>query len=164
MKRKNIIIFLIIFIVFSLTRFVYAKYINNINVDYKATSGEMICNIDVDKNDSYVVNGIPYVIVTVKNYDENNNITAVNVDYSLTIKNKDGFNGTYILQRINKDDNTKYDDGTKVYAEQVTTNTYSFGNSNKEENQFKVFVKSSLNSYEDLNFDIEVDSVQKNIQ
>lgn len=163
-KNKGIIIFLVILIVMLLERFAYAKYINNISVSYQTTSGEMICNIDIDKNDSYVVNGIPYVIITVKNYDENDNITAVGVDYNLTIKNKDSFNGTYIWQKINAQDNTKYDEGIKNYLDQVTTNTYSFGNSSKEENKFKVFIKSSLTTYEDLNFDVELDSVQKNIK
>ena len=153
-----------IVIILIFANIVYAAYINNISVKYSAISGEMICNIDIDKNDSYVVNGIPYVIITVKNYDTDNNITAVDVDYSLTIKNKDGYNGTYIWQKINDVDITKYDEGTNSYSEQVITNTYSLGNKNKEEKKFKVFIKSSLESYEDLGFNIELNSIQKNMQ
>ena len=96
--KKLVIAFLMIIIILIFANIVYASYVNNISVKYSTISGEMICNIDVDKNDSYVVNGIPYVIVTVKNYDIDNNITSVDVDYNLTIKNKDGYNGTYIWQ------------------------------------------------------------------
>lgn len=135
--KKHVIIFFMIVIILIFANIVYAAYVNNISVKYSAISGEMICNIDIDKNDSYVVNGIPYVIITVKNYDTDNNITAVDVDYSLTIKNKDGYNGTYIWQKINDVDITKYDEGTNSYSEQVITNTYSLGNKNKEEKNLK---------------------------
>lgn len=162
--KKLVIVFLMIIIILIFANIVYASYVNNISVKYSTISGEMICNIDVDKNDSYVVNGIPYVIVTVKNYDIDNNITSVDVDYSLTIKNKDGYNGTYIWQKINDVDDTKYDEGTNSYSEQVITNTYSLGNKNKEEKKFKIFIKSSLESYENLGFNIELNSIQKNMQ
>ena len=162
--KKLVIVFLMIIIILIFANIVYASYVNNISVKYSTISGEMICNIDVDKNDSYVVNGIPYVIVTVKNYDIDNNITSVDVDYSLTIKNKDGYNGTYIWQKINDVDDKKYDEGTNSYSEQVITNTYSLGNKNKEEKKFKIFIKSSLESYENLGFNIELNSIQKNMQ
>ena len=162
--KKYVIAFVMIIIVLIFANIVYASYVNNISVKYSTISGEMICNIDVDKNDSYVVNGIPYVIVTVKNYDIDNNITSVDVDYSLTIKNKDGYNGTYIWQKINDVDDKKYDEGTNSYSEQVITNTYSLGNKNKEEKKFKIFIKSSLESYENLGFNIELNSIQKNMQ
>ena len=162
--KKLVIVLLMIIIILIFANIVYASYVNNISVKYSTISGEMICNIDVDKNDSYVVNGIPYVIVTVKNYDIDNNITSVDVDYSLTIKNKDGYNGTYIWQKINDIDDTKYDEGTNSYSEQVVTNTYSLGNKNKEEKKFKIFIKSSLESYENLGFNIELNSIQKNMQ
>ena len=162
--KKYVIAFVMIIIVLIFANIVYASYVNNISVKYSTISGEMICNIDVDKNDSYVVNGIPYVIVTVKNYDIDNNITSVDIDYNLTIKNKDGYNGTYIWQKINDVDNTKYDEGTNSYSEQVITKTYSLGNKNKEEEKFKIFIKSSLESYEDLGFNIELNSIQKNMQ
>lgn len=162
--KKLVIVLLMIIIILIFANIVYASYVNNISVKYSTISGEMICNIDVDKNDSYVVNGIPYVIVTVKNYDIDNNITSVDVDYSLTIKNKDGYNGTYIWQKINDVDDTKYDEGTNSYSEQVITNTYSLGNKNKEEKKFKIFIKSSLESYENLGFNIELNSIQKNMQ
>ena len=163
-KKKYIIIFLFIILLSIFATVAYAAYVNSIFVQYSAVSGEMICNINVEKNESYIINGIPYIIVTVKNYDENDNITSVDVEFSLTIKNKDGEHGTFIWQKINEDDNSKYDEGTSTYLGQTTTNIYSFGNVKKEEKKFKVFIKSEQSSQEELNFDVELNSTQKDMQ
>lgn len=163
-KKKYIIIFLFTILLSIFATVVYAAYVNSIFVQYTAVSGEMICNVNVEKNESYIINGIPYIIVTVKNYDENDNITSVDVEFSLTIKNKDGEHGTFIWQKINEDDNSKYDEGTSTYLGQTTTNIYSFGNEKKEEKKFKVFIKSEQSSQEELNFDVELNSTQKDMQ
>ena len=163
-KKKYIIIFLFTILLSIFATVAYAAYVNSIFVQYSAVSGEMICNINVEKNESYIINGIPYIIVTVKNYDENDNITSVDVEFSLTIKNKDGEHGTFIWQKINEDDNSKYDEGTSTYLGQTTTNIYSFGNEKKEEKKFKVFIKSEQSSQEELDFDVELNSAQKDMQ
>ena len=162
-RTKYISIILILIIGFTFFNMVYASYVNKIFVNYETVSGEMICNIDVDKNDSYKINGIPYVIVTVKNYDKDDNITAVELNYSLTIKNKDDSKGTYIWQKISKQDEGKFEDGINEYGTQESTATYYFGNEKKEEDKFKIFIKTSSQSYEDVNFNIELNSAQKNI-
>lgn len=163
-KKKYIIIFLFTILLSIFATVAYAAYVNSIFVQYSAVSGEMICNVNVEKNESYIINGIPYIIVTVKNYDENDNITSVDVEFSLTIKNKDGEHGTFIWQKINEDDNSKYDEGTSTYLGQTTTNIYSFRNEKKEEKKFKVFIKSEQSSQEELNFDVELNSTQKDMQ
>lgn len=163
-KKKYIIIFLFTILLSIFATVAYAAYVNSIFVQYSAVSGKMICNVNVEKNESYIINGIPYIIVTVKNYDENDNITSVDVEFSLTIKNKDGEHGTFIWQKINEDDNSKYDEGTSTYLGQTTTNIYSFGNEKKEEKKFKVFIKSEQSSQEELNFDVELNSTQKDMQ
>lgn len=163
-KKKYIIIFLFTILLSIFATVAYAAYVNSIFVQYSAVSGEMICNANVEKDESYIINGIPYIIVTVRNYDENDNITSVDVEFSLTIKNKDGEHGTFIWQKINEDDNSKYDEGTSTYLGQTTTNIYSFGNEKKEEKKFKVFIKSEQSSQEELNFDVELNSTQKDMQ
>ena len=163
-KKKYIIIFLFTILLSIFATVAYAAYVNSIFVQYSAVSGKMICNINVEKNESYIINGIPYIIVTVKNYDENDNITSVDVEFSLTIKNKDGEHGTFIWQKINEDDNSKYDEGISTYLGQTTTNIYSFGNEKKEEKKFKIFIKSEQSSQEELNFDVELNSTQKDMQ
>ena len=163
-KKKYIIIFLFTILLSIFATVAYAAYVNSIFVQYSAVSGKMICNVNVEKNESYIINGIPYIIVTVKNYDENDNITSVDVEFSLTIKNKDGEHGTFIWQKINEDDNSKYDEGTSTYLGQTTTNIYSFGNEKKEEKKFKIFIKSEQSSQEELDFDVELNSTQKDMQ
>ena len=163
-KKKYIIIFLFTILLSIFATVAYAAYVNSIFVQYSAVSGKMICNINVEKNESYIINGIPYIIVTVKNYDENDNITSVDVEFSLTIKNKDGEHGTFIWQKINEDDNSKYDEGISTYLGQTTTNIYSFGNEKKEEKKFKISIKSEQSSQEELNFDVELNSTQKDMQ
>lgn len=163
-KKKYIIIFLFTILLSIFATVAYAAYVNSIFVQYSAVSGEMICNANVEKDESYIINGIPYIIVTVKNYDENDNITSVDVEFSLTIKNKDGEHGTFIWQKINEDDNSKYDEGTSTYLGQTTTNIYSFGNEKKEEKKFKIFIKSEQSSQEELDFDVELNSTQKDMQ
>ena len=163
-KKKYIIIFLFTILLSIFATVAYAAYVNSIFVQYSATSGEMICNANVEKDESYIINGIPYIIVTVKNYDENGNITSVDIEFSLTIKNKDGGHGTFIWQKINEDDNSKYDEGTSNYLGQTTTNIYSFGNVKKEEKKFKIFIKSEQSSQEELDFDVELNSAQKDMQ
>lgn len=163
-KKKYIIIFLFTILLSIFATVAYAAYVNSIFVQYSAVSGEMICNVNVEKNESYIINGIPYIIVTVKNYDENDNITSVDVEFSLTIKNKDGEHGTFIWQKINEDDNSKYDEGTSTYLGQTTTNIYSFGNEKKEEKKFKIFIKSEQSSQEELDFDVELNSTQNDMQ
>ena len=161
-RSGQVFLFTILLSIFATVA--YAAYVNSIFVQYSAVSGKMICNINVEKNESYIINGIPYIIVTVKNYDENDNITSVDVEFSLTIKNKDGEHGTFIWQKINEDDNSKYDEGISTYLGQTTTNIYSFGNEKKEEKKFKIFIKSEQSSQEELNFDVELNSTQKDMQ
>lgn len=162
-KYKKLLIFSIIIVSFLLANIVYAVYINSVEVNYESQTGKMICNMEIDKNENYVVNGVPYAIVKVKNYNEDENgqktVTAVDVEYSLSIKNQEGSNGTYIWQKIDKDDNSKYSEGSDLYLENVTTSTFSFDKKTSKEDVYKVFFKST--NSENIKFDVVLNSVQK---
>ena len=107
-KNKKIAILVFVIIAISvLIKASYAIYESNLKVTYTSNVGNMVCDISVEKNDSYTVNGIPYFIVTVKNYDENGNITAMDMDYTVTIRNKEGSNGIFIWK--NESDNNYID-------------------------------------------------------
>ena len=111
-KYKKLLIFSIVIVSFLLVNIVYAVYINSVEVNYESQTGKMICNMEIDKNENYVVNGVPYAIVKVKNYNEDESgkktVTAVDVEYSLSIKNQEGSNGTYIWQKVDEEDSSKY--------------------------------------------------------
>lgn len=152
LNKKYITLIFIILILCMLIKISYAVYESNIKVSYNSTVGDMVCDISVDTNESYKVNGIPYFLVTVRNYDENGNITAMDMEYTVTIKNKDNSNGIFIWK--NESDGNFID----VYSSQITTSTYSFGKDQKEET-FKVFVKTANGATESRtteNVDIEV--------
>ena len=154
--NKNKKIAILVFVIIAIGVFIkasYAIYESNLKVTYTSNVGNMVCDISVEKNDSYTVNGIPYFIVTVKNYDENGNITAMDMDYTVTIRNKEGSNGIFIWK--NESDNNYID----TYSSQITTTTYSFGKEKKEE-QFKVFVKTANNSEEEVNIEAVLNAVQ----
>lgn len=152
-SKKYIILICVIVTLAILAKVSYAIYESNLKVTYTSNVGNMICDINVEKNDSYTVNGIPYFIVTVKNYDESGNITAMDMDYTVTIQNEEGSNGIFIWK--NESDNNYID----TYSSQVTTTTYSFGKEKKEE-RFKVFVKTANNSEEDVNIEAVLNAVQ----
>lgn len=152
------IIAIILIILISLITITYAIYRNEIKVTYTSKTGEMVCNIEIEKNDTYNVNGIPYFLVKVRNYeigsDGKQKLTAVNINYNLIIKNKENSNGMFIWQKEDKSA------GINTYLEQITTNTYSFGVDAKED-VYKIFVKTSNNtSAEDVNIEVELNAVQ----
>lgn len=150
-----------IIIISTFVGFVYAKYQKDINVTYTATTGEMICDVEIEQSDKYKVNGIPYFLVKVKNYKEENGnktLTATNIEYTLTIRNKDtSSNGMFIWQKVGN-----ATDYTNAYLATVTTNEYSFGTT-EQEDVFKVFVKNSqsVTSSTDINVKVELSAVQK---
>ena len=165
-KYKKLLIFSIVIVSFLLVNIVYAVYINSVEVNYESQTGKMICNMELDKNENYVVNGVPYAIVKVKNYNEDENgektVTAVDVEYSLSIKNQEGSNGTYIWQKVDEEDSSKYSEGTNLYLESVTTSTFSFNKKNPEEDVYKIFFKSTNSeNTENIKFDVVLNSVQK---
>lgn len=159
-KKIKIIILTIILILISIT-ITYAIYVNEINVTYKNTTGKMICDIEIDKNESYKINGISYFLVKVKNYETdssgNQKLTAVDIEYNLTIKNKSNSKGVFIWQK--EDENI----GTNLYLETVTTSTCTFDKTAKE-HVYKIFVKTTNETSPDnIDIDVELNAVQKNM-
>lgn len=156
-KSKKIILITILILTFIAT-VSYAVYKTEIKVTYSSNTGEMICDIEIDTNESYKINGIPYFLVKVKNYKEENGnktITATGMEYNLTIKNKDQSNGLFIWKK--EDTN----DFITTYINQITTNTYTFGKEEKEDT-FQVFVKTASSlTPENVNVEVKVNAVQK---
>lgn len=158
-NKKAITILLISILILASCSIVYAIYRNEINVTYKATTGEMVCDIEIEKNESYKINGIPYFLVKVRNYETDESgrkkLTAVDLEYNLTIKNKTGSNGIFIWQKEDKSA------GINTYLETITTDTCSFEKTEKED-VYKVFVKTSNDSVpENVEIDVELNAVQK---
>lgn len=153
---KKLRVFILISILLILwTTIVFAIYKNEITVTYTTTTGELICDVEIDKQDSYKVNGIPYFLVKVRNYNEET-LTAVDFEYSLTIKNKTESNGLFVWKT--EDGGT----GSNTYLSQITTSAFTFGKE-REEAIFKVFVRA-LDETQPVNIEIEINAVQKDMK
>ena len=158
MKIKNKIIFVIIAFSVALS-LVFAQTIAQLQkekvISYLATTGKMICEYEIDKNDSYVENGVKYFLITVTNF-KNDLITDVDIKYTLTINNKNGSNGVYKWVKVDTNDsNNNYEDS-------ITTKEYLFTSDSKQSTTFKVYVQLNKDQkkVQDTDIDIELNAVQ----
>lgn len=81
-------ILLLVAIIFP---FAYAKFISTINASASAEVAKMICEIEVlpSENTSTIIN--PYCTVTVKNYNDKNEITETDINYKIEVLPKGDF-------------------------------------------------------------------------
>lgn len=158
MNKKILVCIIIIFITSGITVSV-AMYRTNLNIEYKSNTGEMICDISIDKNEEYIKNGIPYFYVKVHNWRSNDiadEITVADFEYSISIKNKEKTNGIFIWKKIDSED------FISTYNDSVTTNIYSMGK-DKKEDIFQVFVKNQDQINKNVNIIVELNATQKNM-
>lgn len=158
MNKKILVCIIIIFITSGITVSV-AMYRTNLNIEYKSNTGEMICDISIDKNEEYIKNGIPYFYVKVHNWRPNDiedEITVADFEYSISVKNKENTKGVFIWKKIDSED------FISTYNDAVTTNIYSMGK-DKKEDIFQVFVKNQDQTNKNVNIIVEVNAKQKNM-
>lgn len=158
LRRKNILfLFLSFLIVLGAYGFheSYARYTSSVDVNVGTVSGEMICNIRVETEDFYVENNVAYFLIYVSNAKDGV-VTATDVDYNITISNIAGSNGTFYYV----DSDGIKSDSNGVFHDSLNSITYSFGK-NAEERIFKVYVKVPSNMKEEVNFKVDLDAVQK---
>ena len=157
-NKKILLSIIIIWIILGVT-VSFAMYKTNLNIQYKSNTGEMICDIIIDKNEAYIKNGIPYFYVKVRNWRENNGedeITATDCEYSISIKNKEKQNGVFIWKKIDSED------FISTYSNTFTTKMYSIDKS-KTEDVFQVFVKNQDKLNKNVDIIIELNSIQNNM-
>ena len=119
----------------------------------------MICDVVIDENEAYIKNGIPYFYVKVRNWRDNNGedeITATDCEYNLSIKNKEKQNGIFIWKKIDTEDSIS------TYSNSFTTKMYSM-DKNKTEDVFQVFVKNQDIIDKNVDIVIELNVTQKNM-
>lgn len=125
-----------------------------VTLDYKVSSGNMICEYDIDNNESYIENGIKYFLVNVKNYnkldDGTKDITDVDLNYTLTIQNKNNSNGVFKWTKVGSEDENEYSSISK-------TKVYSFNAGTEQTSTFKVYVKLNDEQKESQNVDIDIE-------
>lgn len=156
MNKRTRIFLIILFLIICLgliSSKTMARLARESGIDYTATTGDMICEYEIDQNENYKENEVKYFLVNVRNYrneaDGSSKITDVDVNYSLTIQNKAGSNGVYKWVRI---DNNEM---SANYSSAVTTNKYSFTTGSKQTATFKVYVQ--LDSSQNIEQNVEID-------
>lgn len=158
--QKISCIFIVAFLLITVTGVVvqesYSRYSTKFDVNVKTTTGEMVCNVEIDSDPSYIENNIAYFKIIVKNTKDDGTITATDVNYKITISNKDGSNG--IFYYIDSDGIKSSD--SEEFLPTITSMEYSFGKTS-EERIFKVFVKVPTNLKETVSYNINLEAIQK---
>ena len=124
----------------------FSLYRSGLRTEVSGISGKLKADIVLEQDDSYLEDNIPYFYVIVKNH-LNDVLTDVNLDYTVTIKNKNNSEGIF------SDDNSNYS-ATKQL-------TGTFGKSAKEEKKYKIYVDTNNTEETQVDFDAELSVVQK---
>ena len=160
----NIKIILILIITTTIINIIniktFSTYLQTWGINYSGTTGEMICEYELEQDESYVdENDIPYIMVYVKNFRTESGstiLTDVNLSYSLTISNSSG-NGIYKWEKVGTND------GSSSFTSSVTTSTYSM-TTTQQTDTFKVYVKLSENQPDqDVTIDVYLNATQTNV-
>ena len=146
------ILVIVIVLVTFLQDNTYSKYKKGITVNVNDTTGGLICDATLDNPGTYVSDdGWAYFIVTAKNYDTNDVVSDVPIEFNLDITNADGSSALY-----------RYSTGEDVgtFASSVTTNNYEFAAKTKQSRNFMVEVKTDGSSAEDVDFKVDLNCSQ----
>ena len=83
MKRRILLLILAtLFLIFISIRETYSEYKEDMNIKINSTAADFICDAEIDNPGTYISNeGWAYFKVIIKNYDNNDNITKVPVQY-----------------------------------------------------------------------------------
>ena len=154
-KNKKKIIYTIIATIFTaLTPIIITGIILNSkrNIDYNLNG--VVCNVEIETNDSYQEDGMTYFYIKVKNYDlENeNNITKKDVKYNLTVRSSNGSNALY-----------KYQDeiglGNTEALPEITTREREM-TTNKEIQTTKVYVIKTAKTESKVDFEVKLNIIE----
>lgn len=146
MKKKNKLVKIIYVVLIFITFFAYlryARYKETYNGAASAKIAKMICEMDVvpSENNKSLIN--PYCNVTVRNYDEDNNVAETDINYKIQVIPKDDLED---LEYYWKDS-----EGTKVA--ESTELTGSFVNGVKDEAEYTIVFLNSGDK--DINRSVE---------
>lgn len=158
MKRKRLITasILLVFAIIPTLIYVnesYSKYKKGVNITTSTTTAELICDATLDNPGTYVSDkGFAYFKVIAKNYDSNNNITKVPIEYHLNITNQEGYEASY-----------RYLDASgykSSFLQDQTTNDYTFSTTSKQSQEFIVEVRTDSTSIEEVDFSVNLSCYQ----
>lgn len=154
MKKVIILILLIVISIFPfLNNKTYSKYKKNINVNINTDSANLICDAEIDNPGTYIsTDGWAYFKIIVKNYNTNNIITQVPIQYNLNITNQDGSSAFYRYLDANGN--------TGDFLSSITTRNYSFTPGSKQSQVINIEVKTNSMISEDVDFKVDLNCYQ----
>lgn len=152
MKKRNVLLILaVFFVLFGSSAFnqTYSRYIKNVSVNVSTTSSDIICDATIDNPGTYISDdGWAYFKVIVKNYDTNNNITKLPVQYYLNVYNQEGYSATYRYL-----DELGY---TNEFGSNIVTKNYHFEPNTQDSHVINIEVKTSSLTSENVNFIVDL--------
>lgn len=131
--KKITAVLVIISLVLVIFTIAYAKYVTNVSGQATAEIAKMICEMNVTSSEAnkQVIN--PYCIVTVANYNENNEITETDINFKIEVTPKENFEmPEYYWQN-----------SEGVIVAQSTAVTGSFKNGLKDLKEYKIVFLNS---------------------
>ncbi len=118
----------------------------------RTTLGEVVYS-EVDEEESYVENNIPYFFVNVSNTADNK-LVSPGSKYTVKVENQEGYtNGMFYF--VDSFGNASSEE--KEYKESITSSEYTFANE-KDENTFKVYVKTGEENNRKVRYIVTISS------
>ena len=150
-----IVLMISIISILSTVPVTFALYKTGKVANITTVSGNLIYDVVLDTDESYIdeTTNTPYFFVTITN-KKNNILTDVDFDYEIIVKNKAGSSGiySYVLG----------DNSLSTPIQQlVITGTFTKGS--EQSRQYKVLVSSDELDQTDVEYDIDYNVYQKNM-
>ncbi len=156
--RKKIVIGVVISIAILLLPVSYSIYEGQRKVAVLTTTGDIICELSVDTDDTYIENNEAFFMISIDNFkteDGQTIVTSSDIDYTLTIENTGSNTG--LFRYVDDDGNTNTTGQERVEV------TRRIGK-NKTTQQFKVYVTTDTNLETDVDFKVRVNAVQADME
>ena len=154
MKRRILLLILAtLFLIFINVRETYSEYKKDMDVKINSTAADFICDAEIDNPGTYISNeGWAYFKVIIKNYDEEDNITKVPVQYNLSISNQQTSKALYRYLDASGNSNS--------FVDTFTTRNYTFSTESKQSQVINVEVRTDSMTSENVDFKVDLNCYQ----
>lgn len=144
-KKKLFISILLIFILIAVISNVYAYFAMRINISVNGTSGNLICNAEIDSTSYKNEYGYAEFKVIVKNYNSDNEVSSVPYSYTLKVENNGETNALFGYENS--------------FSENIVLND-EMNTATKNTKEYKVQVKTDKSTSERVDYKVTIDCVQ----
>ena len=152
-KVEIIIILVVIISVIVIFPTTLTMYKEKTEVSVSTKSGELIYDVILDNEDTYLdeERNTPYFLISVKN-TKDSLLTDVDFDYTLVIKNKNNSNGLYSYVD---------DTDTEITPVNELSITGTLNKGAEDIKTYKIYIYSTSNQEDTVEYDVDYEIVQK---